>query len=172
VHGSRGGPCSLGAFPLAILLRPPRCNKSFFILFFYQSIQRMFLKYDRELMGSPLLHTGFVLFIAAIWQFLTFCLPSIVSSSHVFHRICFCFHGILFLVSFSFFKVRVNFKRMVNPLLVPRPRLGKAPSSRDGKHTLTHITYRLQDSGRKLVIVIQFIANLTLVHPLVDARGI
>jgi hypothetical protein len=61
---------------------------------------------------------------------------------------------------------------MVNPLLVPQPRLGEAPSSRDGKHTLMHITYRLYDGGWKFAIVIQFIGNLTLVRPsvVVDAH--
>jgi hypothetical protein len=78
-----------------------------------------------------LLHTGPVLFIADLT------VPDVLSSVDrvivtlmFFHRICFCFHGniFLFLVSFSFLyvKVRVNFKRMMNPLLVPQPRLGSA----------------------------------------------
>ena len=123
-----------------------------------------------------LLHTEPVLFIADLT------VPDVLSSvDHVitpifFHKICFCFHGniFLFLASFSFLyvKVHINFERMVDPLLVPQPQLSKAPSPRDGKHTLMHITYILYDSGWKLTIVTQIIGNLTLVCPsvIVDAH--
>lgn len=75
-----------------------------------------------------------------------------------------------FLLPPLYVKIIVNFKRVVNPSLVPRPqaRLCEAPSSRDDKESKTHcnhITYRLHDHGRKLTIVIQVVANLTLVHP-------
>jgi hypothetical protein len=72
--------------------------------------------------------------------------------------------------------VIVNFKRMVNPSLVPQPRLGEVPSSRDGpgRHTIIILLtgYNLHDSGWKLTIVIQVAANLMLIHPSVvaDAR--
>jgi hypothetical protein len=66
---------------------------------------------------------------------------------------------------FWYVKVRINFKRMVNPLPISpgQPWLDEAPSSRDGKHTLMHITYRIYDSGQKpeLAIMIQFIGNLS-----------
>jgi hypothetical protein len=87
---------------------------------------------------------------------------------HVFLKICFCFHGNIFrfFYFFLYVKIIINFKRVVNPSLVPRPQA--APSSRDDKESKTHcnhITYRLHDHGRKLTIVIQVVANLTLVHP-------
>jgi hypothetical protein len=69
--------------------------------------------------------------------------------------------------------VIVIFKRMVNPSLVPQPRLGEAPSSRDGpgRHTVIILLtgYNLHDSGRKLTIVIQVAANLML-SVVADAR--
>jgi hypothetical protein len=69
-----------------------------------------------------------------------------------------------YILIFGFF-VCEGSRQFQEDALVPQPRLGEAPSSRDGKHTLMHITYRLYESGWKLAIMIQIIGNLMLVHP-------
>ena len=66
-------PCILGAFPLAILLRP-RYNKSFFIQgSSCQSIHWLFLKYDREVVVCiPVLFIVVIKthFSVLCWQFM------------------------------------------------------------------------------------------------------
>jgi hypothetical protein len=121
-------PCSLGAFPLAILLHPrPAINPFLSRLLLYINRTNGCL-WIRSGTDGVLLHNGPILFIAVIWQFLPFCLPSIISYSHmVFHRICFCFHGniflfmYIFLFSFLFFMLsfRAIFRWMVGPLDSP-----------------------------------------------------
>jgi hypothetical protein len=114
-------PCSLGAFPLAILLRPPATINPFLsrVLPVNQSIDCSW-----NTIGKWCLCCVPVLFIAVIetsvlcWQFM-FYVPWSSADCVVLHKIYFCFHGngILFLVSFFFLFPFPCCRRMVGPQL-------------------------------------------------------